>query len=1115
MHRKLTLTLLLAGALFTMGAKWAETPIEDVKSVAGTWKGTYVEDGKKFPVRLIIEEDGSYQGEDPHGVIKGTLKIKGGKILYQSADQRTFTLTLLARKKKRLLQGNGDQGEVKVSLKPAKTKHAKRKRKKKTKLSLANAKQITAGFEGVTLAPPPRTANDVLLLFDKSALFDLDCSNWLHPTEEEVRDQMRAMPPVKSGQFTRVHFAADRAQAEFYAGNYPLSVKYTKWAINAIPSDLLGGLAGQVALLAIYQAYAGDFDDAKKSASRALISLRRARWSGSQWNLARVKFAVTESQAAVAASKGRLDKAGALYRDALTIAEDNFLWERVNFTTLALAKNLMRQGRLLEAENVVRKVLHGLDAQADSALAATATLRFSEVLYEQGRYNDAEAVAQTTVKLFQNACVPPENLQLATARDVLARSLLAQRRWQEALAEYEAIQVSMERDPESFQRLFVGNLYRALAMLHSGRTQEAAQDLRMALERAKDRLGEKHYRTAEIRGFLAIIQVAKGAQEEALAGFANATKILLTRSRESDDDSTTFKARDQRLILILESYIGLLTDIRGSAVERNARVDAIAEAFRIADTARSRSVQRALAASSARATLNDAALADLVRREQDAQKRIAVLYGTLAKELSRPSHEQSFTRIAGLRTTIDRLRDARGTLMEEIESRFPAYSNLINPKAPSLREIRASLGPGEALIATYVGEDRTYVWAVPHEGDVAFAEVLLSRTELQARVEILRRALDPQAATLGDIPPFDVKMAYALYAALLKPVEAGWRHAQNLLIVAHGTLGQLPLSVLPTKPVELGKQRKPLFSRYQKVPWLARTHAVTVLPSVSSLLTLRSLPPGPPRRRAYAGFGDPYFSEAQAKEARAEGTGQVVQVATRGLTVRGLPLQRRSVPQTRALDSAALAKLPRLPETADEVKSIALALNADLATDVFVGALASETQVKTMDLSDRKVIAFATHGLVPGDLDGLTQPALALSSPAVTGGKDDGLLTMGEILGLKLNADWVVLSACNTAAADGAGAEAISGLGRAFFYAGARALLVSNWPVETTSAKALTTDLFRRQAKDPTLTRAQALQQAMLALIDGPGRTDAQGKTLFSYAHPIFWAPFTLVGDGG
>jgi CHAT domain-containing protein len=146
----------------------------------------------------------------------------------------------------------------------------------------------------------------------------------------------------------------------------------------------------------------------------------------------------------------------------------------------------------------------------------------------------------------------------------------------------------------------------------------------------------------------------------------------------------------------------------------------------------------------------------------------------------------------------------------------------------------------------------------------------------------------------------------------------------------------------------------------------------------------------------------------------------------------------------------------------------------------------------------------------------LTQPALALSSPKVVDDREDGLLTMGEILGLKLNADWVVLSACNTGSGEGAGAEAVSGLGRAFFYAGTRALLVSNWPVETTSAMTLTTDLFRRQFEDPALARAKALRQAILALMDGPGFADpSTGEVIFSYAHPIFWAPFSLVGDGG
>jgi len=165
------------------------------------------------------------------------------------------------------------------------------------------------------------------------------------------------------------------------------------------------------------------------------------------------------------------------------------------------------------------------------------------------------------------------------------------------------------------------------------------------------------------------------------------------------------------------------------------------------------------------------------------------------------------------------------------------------------------------------------------------------------------------------------------------------------------------------------------------------------------------------------------------------------------------------------------------------------------------------------DLSNRKVVMFATHGLVPGELDGLSQPALALSSPDVTGDKDDGLLTMDKVLTLKLDADWVVLSACNTASGEGSGSEAVSGLGRAFFFAGAKALLVSNWPVDSVAARLLMTDLFRRQQTgDKAPDKSNALRQAMLQLMDHGGMSD--GKTMkYSYAHPLFWAPFMVVGD--
>jgi CHAT domain-containing protein len=159
-------------------------------------------------------------------------------------------------------------------------------------------------------------------------------------------------------------------------------------------------------------------------------------------------------------------------------------------------------------------------------------------------------------------------------------------------------------------------------------------------------------------------------------------------------------------------------------------------------------------------------------------------------------------------------------------------------------------------------------------------------------------------------------------------------------------------------------------------------------------------------------------------------------------------------------------------------------------------------------LSNYRVIEFATHGLMSGDLPGLAEPALVLTPPKEASPDNDGLLTASKIAALKLDADWVVLSACNTAASDGTpDAGGLSGLAKAFFYAGARSLLVSNWGVPSHATVKLITGIFDELRKDSTIGRAEALRRAEMAMLAPTNPPE--------FAHPMMWAPFVLAGEGG
>jgi CHAT domain-containing protein len=212
----------------------------------------------------------------------------------------------------------------------------------------------------------------------------------------------------------------------------------------------------------------------------------------------------------------------------------------------------------------------------------------------------------------------------------------------------------------------------------------------------------------------------------------------------------------------------------------------------------------------------------------------------------------------------------------------------------------------------------------------------------------------------------------------------------------------------------------------------------------------------------------------------------------------------------------AVRALCPLPDTAYEIKCVADQFR-EQARLVRLNSEAREGDIKTLSASGQlalyRILHFATHGLLSGDVEKMAkrqgEPALVLTPPEKPDDdvEDDGLLMASEVAALKLNADWVVLSACNTAAADKIGAEALSGLARAFFYAGAQALLVSHWPVYSDAAVRLTTRAFAELDHSPEGGRAEALKQAMIALMDDRSQEDN--------AHPAVWGPFVIVGEGG
>lgn len=800
--------------------------------------------------------------------------------------------------------------------------------------------------------------------------------------------------------------------------------------------------------------------------------------------------------------------------------------------------------------------------------------RLAVVLKDQQRFDEAEKLQRRVIDVSTKAFGEKSRVRIGMLND-LGRTYEAQSQFDKAEPLYrEALELGrVVRGPEDQQTLiYEGNL--GAALLYQQRFAEAEPLIRKTLAARTNLLGKNHPQRLYSLNDLALCLFFQGRYAEAkplydeivpafqrqlgrnhpytLAAMNNSNIALLGQSGSEEEAL----AMAQKTVASLREQRGIVGKTRGLARDGQApteneafyfttlmdaawqlgeklperRADMFVSAIVAAQEAMDGPAGQAVAESAARAAANAAGgLGESVRQRRELADRWAAL-GSDRNLVLASGAADSPQKLAA----IDRERGTIETQVAAIDTKlkagFPQYYDLVQPRPLNGKQVIDLMGPDEALLLVLPATFGTHVIAVSDSG------VNWNRSPLKKReVDLLVRRLlwdvganvtvdaveDAEWSNEGEgAYPFDRRSAFVLYDQLIAPVAGTLKGKRHVFIAAAGSLSSLPFGMLVTEKPE-GADGEPANLRGTK--WFGDAHALIQIPSLQSLKFLRdklaSAPGqgGSASRQPFMGFGDPVLDGAVA----VRGGGG------RGAFVKGQGRDpRRARPQglaaadvfaagtTRSgggvVDVGALKQMARLPGTAIELAAMRTALGASPAS-VMTGAQATETNVRKAKLSDARILALATHGLMAGEIEGAAEPGLVFTPPAKPSEADDGLLTASEVAALKLDADWVILSACNTAAGDGSeGAPGLSGLARAFFYAGARNLLASHWPVRDDVAAKMTVRTIEIARDNPGLSRAEAFAQAMREI-----RNDAsQDSASDTLAHPNAWAPFTLIGDG-
>jgi CHAT domain-containing protein/Tfp pilus assembly protein PilF len=844
--------------------------------------------------------------------------------------------------------------------------------------------------------------------------------------------------------------------------------------------------------------------------------------------------------------QGRDGEAEPLYQRALAGYERALGSEHPD--TLISLNNLamlyQSQQRYGEAEPLLKRTLAGVERSLGVGHPDTLQrMNNLAMLYqEQERYAEAEPLLKRALDGMQRALGPDHPSTLLQVNN-LAGLYVDRGLYEEAEPLYHRALGGRERalGPEHPQTLDtvnnLGMLYLRQAAgdedLLKARRDRAEQFLKRALAGYERVLGPAHPDTLNTINNLAAVYFEQSKWAQAASFGRRSTAAIAAQTirgaeaplqRLTGKKQTTAERQNWEFRDLIKAAFRLAPDGKTPDAPLSR------EMFQTAQWATSSEAARSLTQMAARGASGDASLARLIRERQDLveewQTREKLRNAALGNEAAMrdaKAEAENDERMGAIDLRI-------ATIDKKLVAAFPDYAAFVNPEPLTVEEVQAQLGEDEVLVLFFdmpsrfpTGEE-TFIWVVTKNDMRWVRSSLVGTASLTREVQILRCGLDytawkgarckeltgapyAQADYFAGKPlPFNHDRAYWLYKALFGKIEDMIK-GKHLLIVPSGPLTQLPFQVLVTAPSTKGD--------HKTTKWLARSNAVTVLPAVSSLKALRATSHPSRASKAMIGFGNPLLDGPDARYAKLARLAREKQscpkqpwlsVAARlGLAHGTAGLEKRGA----LADVGLIRKQSPLPETADEICAVARDLGAD-ASEMRLGARATEGDIKAIsahgELARYRVVHFATHGATAGELNGTTEPGLILTPPGKASDEDDGYLSASEIAALRLDADWVILSACNTAAGDAPSAEALSGLARAFIYAQARALLVSHWEVDSDAAVKLITSAIREIARDNAVGRAEALRRAMLALIDGGGNHRA--------AHPAYWAPFVVVGEG-